>query len=487
MLANHLYALALCLISLPCLQWLQSANYRPFCGYFAVYVSRYGLALVFLQALCVLCWLFCPFRYSLTLTLLFACFFTFFTVKKGRRTLVFTKRIARIFVVQLVVLVLLCAYANAYFLPIFLPVTTLVAFALCLPVDNLIARQYVTLAQAKLTSSGAKVIAITGSFGKTSTKNMLCALLADSVCSPESYNTPLGIAKFINNANLAGCKYVILEFGARKKGDISYLCKTFSPSFGIVTGICEQHLSTFGNVANVAKEKFQLVGYLPKNGVCVLNAFNAYTARFASMPTNCKTVLSSQDVALSVKQVCFDGTTLQLRFKEQSYAVRLPQIASHVTQTFAMCLQTCLQLGQDVKTTIDACKNVGVTPHRLQLIKTDDFYILDDSYNASIVGVQSCCQTLNCFDCVKVAITQGVVECGKQAKQLNAQCGKMLGEACNAVVVLGKNSKYLTLGAMQTTCKILHADSLLQAVNLAQQFVKGGILLFQNDVADVSI
>ena len=109
---------------------------------------------------------------------------------------------------------------------------------------------------------------------------------------------------------------------------------------------------------------------------------------------------------------------------------------------------------------------------------------MDDSYNASIVGVTSCCETLKKFDCVKVVITQGLVECGRKRRKLNTLCGELLGNACCVAVVLGRNGKYLTEGLLMTDCKVLTARNLTQAVQLATPYAQGGILLFQNDLPD---
>ncbi|MCX4286280.1 MAG: hypothetical protein OSJ68_03145, partial [Clostridia bacterium] len=108
-----------------------------------------------------------------------------------------------------------------------------------------------------------------------------------------------------------------------------------------------------------------------------------------------------------------------------------------------------------------------------------------DSYNGSVAGIESCVKTLSNFSCVKTVITQGLVECGKQRKQMNIQCGRLLGGACDVAIVLGKNSKFLASGLSETNCKTVFAKNLKRAVELAQPYIQGGILLFQNDLPDV--
>ena len=98
---------------------------------------------------------------------------------------------------------------------------------------------------------------------------MLASLLCNSQSPQGSCNTPLGIASYINKTPL-NKEYLILEFGARKRGDIEKLCKLYPPQFGIITGVCEQHLATFGSIENIIAEKGRLAVNLPECGFCLL-------------------------------------------------------------------------------------------------------------------------------------------------------------------------------------------------------------------------
>ena len=105
-------------------------------------------------------------------------------------------------------------------------------------------------------------IGIVGSYGKTSVKNILQTILSEKykvVATPLSYNTPIGIAKTVALPEFENAEILIAEMGARKKGDIAELCEIVKPDFAIFTGVCEQHIQTFGSVENVFAEKSEII------------------------------------------------------------------------------------------------------------------------------------------------------------------------------------------------------------------------------------
>ena len=473
-------ALFLTVISAECFRVLQAGSYRPQRGYVKVLLSWYYLTLLVGQMAALLL-----FQISVYFTVgIYTVLAIVWTVVKRKCPLKFTKRIVRMLAVEYVCTFTLCYFVNASFWLCLLPLLALIAWLICLPIDAVIAKYYIKKATAKLEQSGVTVIAITGSYGKTSVKDMLSSLVAKSIAPSGSCNTPLGISGFINKTDLTGYKYLILEFGARKNGDIEELTRLFKPVYGVLTGVCAQHLSTFKTIDNVLQTKCELPKNLPADSFCVVNEKDEYYQKILEVGS-CKKHSSYENLQIETLDVGFEGTKLSVTVDGQNSVVTLPQISNYVKDTFAMCLQTALRLGQSLDETLQRVSEIKQTPHRMQLMKGANCYVLDDSYNGSIVGVKSCAETLAHFPCVKVAITQGLVECGKNRHSMNVECGKLLGLACDVAVVLGCNSASLIEGLMQTKCKVVVAQNLTQAVSLANKYVNGGIILFQNDLPDV--
>ncbi len=470
-------ALALCGCSLECMRVLQSGSYKPKRGYFKIFLSWYYLILCVMGIFSWFWW--CYFDFPIVICALYTLVALVLAFLPRKSALKFTKRIWRIVSVQYILLLVACLI-SLHWWTLFLPLITLLSFVICLPIDIVINNKYIVSAQDKLAKSNIQVIAITGSFGKTSMKNMLCTLLDKSISPNGSCNTPLGIAKFVNGTSLSNYKFLILEFGARQKGDIKLLCDLYKPRYGIVTGVCEQHLSTFKTIQGVLDAKSELVECLPSSGFCVLCDDSVESFKQVGV---CRKILEPQ-INTSDCKVTSEGVKFTANCNGK-VDLKLPVITLYSVKNFAYCATVCNLLGQTFEKTVQNSQTIAQVPHRMEISFNGKFYIIDDSYNASIRGVESCCEILAQLDGNVVAISQGIVEGGKAQTKLNEQCGAMLGDVCSVVIVLGKNSKSLTRGISEKAI-VLHAKSLQHAVTLAQNYLKeNDYLLFQNDLPDV--
>lgn len=474
-------AVALEACSLEAFRVLQSTGYKPQRGFAKIFLTPYFLVLILLEIFSFLWafffnipWLICGVYTLAAIPLVFV---------KRKTPLKFTKRMLRMLSVNLVLLCVGCFFF-LHFWALLLPALALLSWALCLPIDFVINKKYLKAAQKKLSKSAVEVIAITGSYGKTSTKDMLATLLTGSIASSGSCNTPLGIARFVNETDLRSKKYLILEFGARKRGDIAELCALYKPKYGIVTGVCEQHLSTFKTLGNIYEAKGELVTSLPEDGFCVLGDESA--AAYSSVG-RCSKIIKKA-VRISELATTPKGIAFTVSRGRQRICAKLPQISSFTANTFAVCATMCLKLGQSLEQTVDNSKFVKQTPHRMEITHNGKFYIIDDSYNANIKGVKACCEVLEKLEGKKIAISQGIVECGADKAQLNFQCGKLLGDVCEVVVVVGKNSANLKKGLSESKCGIvIEAKNLQKAVKAAEPYLsRDCFLLFQNDLPDVA-
>ena len=125
---------------------------------------------------------------------------------------------------------------------------------------------------------GLTVIGITGSYGKTSTKNFLHSLLSvkyNVLMTPESYNTTMGVVRTVRERLRPTHQVFIVEMGAKNPGDIREICDLVRPKYGMITSIGEQHLETFKTLDNIIKTKFELADAIPRRD-CLLNLDNRY-------------------------------------------------------------------------------------------------------------------------------------------------------------------------------------------------------------------
>ncbi|MDA0906579.1 MAG: UDP-N-acetylmuramoyl-tripeptide--D-alanyl-D-alanine ligase [Bacteroidetes bacterium] len=175
-----------------------------------------------------------------------------------------------------------------------LPLWLLLALFVNRPIEQSVQRGYKKAAKKKLADHpGLTVVAITGSFGKTSTKYMLAKLLEQrySVCfTPGSYNTPMGLCKVINQDLQSHHQVLLLEMGTRYPGDIAELCDLAQPDLSVITEVGAAHLDTLGSLDGVQEEKGTLAKRLKPGGALVLNHMNPRVSAMATWGPSNKTV-----------------------------------------------------------------------------------------------------------------------------------------------------------------------------------------------------
>lgn len=402
-----------------------------------------------------------------------------------------TKRVLRWFVVNCAFFVALTfAFDGCVPVILVLPVT-FAADLLLKPINGLINAGYLKKAEKKLKSFGCTTIAVTGSYGKTSVKNVLCSFLStryEVACSPSSFNTPLGLAKFINDIKDKP-QVVILEAGAKKRGDIAAICRRFRPDHALICGVAPQHIETFGNVDEIIATKGEVLDFLNNESFCVVNAddvnSNGYTGVFQRLSVG----KNGEDFSLKNVSVSPQGTRFTIVQKDNArYDVFTPLLGSvnafNVTMAFAMAIS----LGCTPSALITAAERLQYTPHRLELIRKGSTYILDDGYNANPKGVDGFLEVLSCFEGNKCVVAQGIAEAGGERFKLNYDFAKKLAKIADFCAVLGQNTDALKQGLSDggmSTENIFVCDDLNGAVKKISAFAgDGGVIAFQNDMPD---
>jgi len=196
----------------------------------------------------------------------------------------FTKRVVRFCAINIAIfiaciLLIFNLFNGLVFHAVVVLIAYLISFILSKIIEYFIAKLYIYATKKKLRNyPDLKVIGVTGSYGKTSVKHILCELLQTKYickCTPLSYNTPMGICKYIRSIDLSGVEYLIVEMGATKCGDIKFICGIVNPDYAILTNVGEQHLNSFKSLDNIVKTKMELIDYVDnKKGISVVNCNN---------------------------------------------------------------------------------------------------------------------------------------------------------------------------------------------------------------------
>ncbi|MGA0064741.1 MAG: UDP-N-acetylmuramoyl-tripeptide--D-alanyl-D-alanine ligase [Ilumatobacteraceae bacterium] len=251
------------------------------------------------------------------------------------------------------------------------------------------------------THVAGRVVGITGSVGKTSTKDLVATALGASMstaASERSLNNDLGVPVTILNAP-DSVAALVLEMGMRGEGEIDRLCRIAEPSVGVVTAVAAAHTSRVGGIDGVARAKSELVRALPDDGVAVLNADDRRVAAMRDL-TRARVVTygRSVDADIRIVEVTLDDRahpTARYVGVWGERVVTLPVPGAHMAHNAAAALAVCIACGADTARAADAMSRVVMSGMRMQERRTRAGAVLiDDSYNANPASVAAALHAL---------------------------------------------------------------------------------------------
>lgn len=365
-------------------------------------------------------------------------------------------------------------------LPMALPFTLVCANALMSLYEKPHNGRFVRRAKKVLDESKCLKVGITGSFGKTSVKHFAAQMLSSKyrvIFTPSSYNTPMGIAKTVLDQGL-DCDIFLAEMGARRAGDIAELCDLVQPSFGVVTGVCRQHIETFGSLENIIKEK----------SVLSKRADTVVLGRTASGFPAKNALREGVEFKIANLDCTKDGICFELCMNGQNIPIKSKLLGWNAAEDIALAAALCGALGMTAGEISVAAERLDPVPHRLQKIEANGLVILDDSYNSNVEGAKNAVRTLRLFDGKKVVVTPGLVELGTLEETLNEELGAefvgldviLVGET----LVLPVRKGYLNAGGDENRVRIVRTLKEAQEI-LARELNTGDCVLFLNDLPDI--
>ena len=428
-------------------------------------------------------------------------------VRKSKTPLVVTARIMRYFVVFTILT--LCLFGGIYYLSVYTklsifyyvwinfllsPLVVRLAFIIISPLEKHIQNKYFQKAVKKLDEcQNLMKIGITGSYGKTSVKNIMATILSESfevVASPFSYNTPMGLAKSVNEITDI-TQVFIMEIGARKIGDVAKIAKALKPQVGVITGIAGQHLKTFGSVEDVMRGKYELIEALDSNGIAV---FNGENARVKNMYDRCAlknkvlTSIDNGEVCAENLITTTEGTLFDLKIGDSVRSCKTKLIGRHNMENILLAVTVAVGLGMDIDSISYGIEKLEFTPHRLEVIKANGITIIDDSYNSNEVGAKVALDTLSMFDSRKVVLCQGIVEGGEKEDEINYNLGVKMSSVADIAILVGKLGDKLQKGLVDSgynPTRIIRYKNLREAQTAFKDTLRAGdVLLLLNDLPD---
>ncbi len=385
------------------------------------------------------------------------------------------------------------------------PVAVDVACAVTEPIERRRLEPFVTSARARLASVSPRVVAITGSFGKTSTKAHLAAILKGErqvVASPRSFNNRAGLARAVNESLPDGTEIFIAEMGTYGPGEIADLCSWLRPEIAAITAIGPVHLERFGSEDAILAAKSEI---LEGVSVGILNVDDPRLAALArrrlaeGKPTwIVGTAGSDADDSSVGRRVLMsagpDGTWLvTLGVETLSTPVSTDLAATNVAVAVAFASELGLTTGQIDK----GLAELSAPESRLVVAESESgVVVLDDTYNSNPAGFRRALDVLARragAESRRVVVTPGMVELGHLQAAANRELAARVAEVASDLVIVGHtNSKYLTEGVSEarpdsgsgvSPTNVVHVPNRSAAVAWVRDNLhRGDVVLYENDL-----
>lgn len=441
---------------------------------------------------------------------------------KHKKPLVFTKRVWRIYSVSAVLGLIpfiialvffgqpgqeLSFYSGPGVAVSILLLTSILSWAFVMaavwilkPVETHINKGYWNEARSILKGMpDLKIVGITGSYGKTSTKHYLHTILSEryeTLMTPGSYNTPMGVIRTVREMMKPYTEVFICEMGAKQKGDIKEICDLVDPHCGIITAVGPMHLETFGNIETVCSTKFELADAIPADGFVVIN--NDFAPAAARKVENTEAIrygvsnpAGCEFVAKHIKYTP-DGTTFTIEGKDgerHEYTTRL--IGECNISNLMAAIIVAHRLGLDEETIRRGVRRIEQVEHRLNVKRTPGgVTIIDDAFNSNPDGSKMALEVLGQFDTGRrICVTPGMIELGDRREELNRQLGRHIGENADiAIIVNAYNRDALVEGILDAGFdkpNLYVVDNFNAAQQKLHTILRAGdIVLYENDLPD---
>ncbi|HQK54615.1 MAG TPA: UDP-N-acetylmuramoyl-tripeptide--D-alanyl-D-alanine ligase [Sedimentibacter sp.] len=368
------------------------------------------------------------------------------------------------------------------------------------PMEERINKKYYIQASEKIKKMNINSVGITGSYGKTSTKFITETILKEKykvLKTPESYNTPMGISKIINNELTDDYDVFIAELGATKTGDIDEVAKLTNPKIGIITSIGPCHLETFKSIDNIMRTKYELIENLPDDGIAIFNYDNEYVKRLADKTFKEKLLygidnIEDTDVFATNIHVDSLGSSFSLCIKSLGVIeCRTKLLGKHNILNILGGAAIASVLGLSLDEIKRGISNLETVEHRLQLIDNGlGILVIDDAFNSNPDGAKAALDVLNSFtDRRKIIVTPGMVELGDIEETENFKFGEQIASVCDIAILVGKKRTLPIYQGMKkhnfNEDNLYVVNSLNEATEILKTLTKvNDVVLFENDLPD---
>ncbi|HEU5090172.1 MAG TPA: UDP-N-acetylmuramoyl-tripeptide--D-alanyl-D-alanine ligase [Roseiflexaceae bacterium] len=328
-----------------------------------------------------------------------------------------------------------------------------------------------------------KVVGITGSVGKTSTKEATAAVLSRryrTLKNPRSYNSestlPIVLLQLNGNHEVA-----VLEMGMYRPGDIALLARLARPDVGIVTNVGPSHLERAGSVEAIAAAKAELVEALPPEGYAILN-YDDPLVRAMAARTRARPFFYGLDPAAdlwadNIESRGLEGISFQAHHAGDDVVLNLPLIGRHSVHTALASAAAGLLLGLGWDAIVDGLHDEQAQLRLLAVPGINESMLIDDTYNASPTSSFAALNLLSELDGRHIAIMGDMLELGSMEEEAHRMVGARAAQVVDLLVTVGTRARWIAEEAVQAglaSNQVLHAASNAEAAAIIKPLIQPG-------------
>ena len=289
-------------------------------------------------------------------------------------------------------------------------------------------------------------ICITGSYGKTSTKNIIQSMVSEqynSLMTPASYNTPNGITITIREMLKPIHKVFVCEMGADHVGDIQELVGLVPPTIGVVTSIGPQHLATFGSQENITNEKMQMIEALDENGIGVINIDNEFIKNYKIKNNKPKIVtygIKDESADYRAKDISYNqnGSSFVVVHGNEEIPIETKLLGELNILNILSAIICARELDIPWDKIQQASQTMPQVEHRLESKIINQRRFIDDAFNSNPQGAEMALDVLSMMPNKRFIVTPGMIDLGVKQDEYNKEFGKKMKDKVDHVILVGK-------------------------------------------------
>lgn len=328
-----------------------------------------------------------------------------------------------------------------------------------------------------------KIVGVTGSVGKTTTKQMCYAALCglgSTIKTEGNQNNELGVPRTLFNIG-SGTEYAVVEMGMNHAGEIERIARCARPDVGIITCVGTSHIGNLGSRENICRAKLEICAGMPEGAPLVLNYDDEYLRR-AALPQNVRPVWfslsdESADVcALSIRQEA-DGMSFLLEDHENgAFMVRIPALGRHNVANALAAYCAATRLGLDARRAARGIEHFEQTGMRQRIVEKNGVKVIEDCYNANPDSMKAALEMFKDFPCKRrFALLGDMLELGGLSRTAHEAVGEMAAESgLYCLVTYGEQAHRTAVVAAAKGQKTLHAANYREAADALLDRVQPG-------------